>query len=152
MDSRKIALASLLAAIYVVIGYFIPFIAFGQYQCRIQDCLYALLPLFGYAGVFGLTLGGLIYNFYGFFIGVALGPLDLLSPFVFLIPKILIMKHGAKMLPIHVLAVAVWVGFLLQLMFGTPWVIAAFTVGIGEFIAEIVLGIPLLKTLEKILK
>lgn len=149
LNSRKIALASLLAAIYVVIGYFIPFIAFGQYQCRIQDCLYALIPLFGMTGVFGTFLGHLIYNIYGFGVGIALGPLDLLSPFIFLIPKLLLSKYGIKTLPVHITFVAVWVAFLLNLQFGVPIVVGIVSVGIGETIAEGVFGVPLYKSIQK---
>jgi uncharacterized membrane protein len=142
LDTKTLSIASLLGASYVVIGYFIPFIAFGQYQCRIQDALYALIPLFGFAGVAGTFLGHFIYNLYGFSIGVALGPLDLLSPFIFLIPKVLLWKHGLKTLPIHILFVAVWVGLLLQLQFALPLSISVVSVGVGELIAE-GLGVPL---------
>ena len=150
MEIKRKVISGLLALTYFVIGYFIPFIAFGQYQCRIQDSLYALIPLFGFSGVVGTFLGHLIYNIYGFSIGIALGWPDLLSPFLFLIPKILLWKFGLKALPIHFLFVALWVGVLLQIQFGVSLLIGSINVGIGEAIA-LGIGVPLNYTFRRII-
>jgi len=87
---------------------------------------------------------------YGFGTGIALGVFDLASPFIFLVPKVLIWKFGnpsIKRLTLttftHVLFVAFWVAWLLYTLFGLPFWVSVLTVGAGEFIAEILLGIPL---------
>jgi len=149
MKTKEITIGIMFSSLYVVIGYFIPFIAFGQFQCRIQDCLYALIPLFGLPSVIGLTIGSMIYNSYGFITGFALGPLDLLSPFIFVIPKLLIWKNGLKALPVHIVFIALWVGSLLYLEYGLPLQMGIISVGIGETIAES-LGVPLYYVFDKI--
>ena len=82
-------------------------------------------------------------NLYGFGVGLALGFGDLLSPFILLLPKLLIWKFGLKAVPVHVIAVALWVSYLLNAMFGVPFWLSVLTVGAGEAAAEIGLGVPL---------
>ena len=147
MKSKNTALITILGALYVVIGLAIPSIGFGAIQCRISDALHALIVVFGMPAVIGLTLGELIYNLYGFSTGFALGTLDLLSPIIFIIPKLLIYKIGYKGLLVHVAFIAVWVAYLLSL-FNVPFFSSIITVGVGSFIAEVVLGIPLAKIVE----
>lgn len=137
MKTKEIAISSILASLYVIIGYILPLgIMFGQINFRLQDCLYALIPLFGESGLIGTFLGHLLFNLYGFSMGYALGLLDLLSPFIFLLPKYLLWKKGLKALPIHVLFVALWIGFLLERVVGVPLLIGIISVGIGESICE----------------
>lgn len=147
--TRQTTTMAILAALYVSIGLAIPFISFGVIQCRISDALYPLISVFGLPSVVALTLGQFIYNFYGYTIGVALGPLDLLSPLMFLPAKIAIWKWGLKAVPLHVMSVALWVPFLLNQMFNIPMIATIPTVGIGELIAEIVVGIPLTLALRR---
>lgn len=150
MKSKEITQAAVLAALYVAIGLVIPFISFGAIQCRISDALYPLIAILGTPALIGLTLGHIIYNAYGFVTGFALGPLDvLLSPLIFFGAKLAIWKWGLKAVPIHVVAVALWVPYLLNNLFGIPYWPLVITVGIGEAIAELVLGIPLAIGVQK---
>jgi len=139
---------ALLAALYFVIGFAIPMLGFGMFQIRLGDALYPCIPLFGIEGVIGLTIGQFIYNVYGFGLGMAIGPWDLLSPLLFLPFKWLIYKKGIKMVPLHIIAVALWIPFLLNMEFGAPFWFAVLTVGGGETIAE-GLGILLYKALKE---
>jgi len=154
MDSKNIALMSVLASLYVVMGLFIPMYSFGQFQCRISDALYPLIAVLGTPAMWGLFLGHLIYNTYGYISGFALGPLDMIvSPFLFLIPKHLIKRYGYKAVPVHVIFVGLWVPFLICLVNpNTPWMayppILLSVMG-GEVIAEVILGIPLAKLVKK---
>lgn len=144
MKSKEIAQAAVLAALYIAIGLVIPFISFGAIQCRVSDALYPLIAVLGTPALIGLTLGHAIYNFYGYTIGAALGPMDvILSPLIFLAAKFAIWKWGYRAVPIHVVAVALWVPYLLNTLFGVPYWPAVITVGVGEAVAELVLGIPL---------
>jgi hypothetical protein len=93
-------------------------------------------------------LGTIILNTYGYAIGIAVGPLDLLSPFIFIAPKVAIWKLGLKGVWIHVLFVGLWVGFMLHLMYGLPFFLSAVLVGAGEAISEGV-GVVLVATIRK---
>lgn len=149
MKSKDVTLIAISASLYVVIGLVIPFISFGAIQCRVSDALYPLIAILGTPALIGLTIGHAIYNLWGYSTGVALGILDvLLSPLIFLIAKILIWKYGLRAVPIHVIFVALWVPYLLNSLFGAPYWPLVISVGIGEAIAEIAIGIPVAKAVE----
>ena len=150
MKTRTIALVTILASLYLALGFGLQNVAFGQFQIRVADALYPLIAVLGLPCLFGTFLGHFIFNVYGFGTGIALGIGDLLSPFIFLIPKFLIWKRGNPTMVkltlttlTHVLFVAFWVSWLLYTMFSIPYWLSVWTVGFGEFIAEIVLGVPL---------
>lgn len=150
MKSKDITQVAVLAALYIAIGLVIPSISFGAIQCRVSDALYPLIAVLGMPALIGLTLGHVIYNFYGYFTGFALGLLDVIvSPLLFLVAKLLIWKYGLKAVPIHVVFVALWVPYLLTTLFGLPYWPLVISVGIGEAVAELVLGIPLAKLVEQ---
>lgn len=149
MNAKSLSLAAISASCYVVLGFVLQSVAFGPVQVRVADALYPLIAVFGWSWLVGTFLGHLIFNGYGFAAGIALGSLDLLSPFVFLPAKWLIKRFGLKAVPIHVLFVAVWVGYLLNSLFGLPFLPTALLVGVGEFVAEIVLGVPVAIAVRK---
>ena len=156
MNSKDIALATILAALYFLIGThpLIAMFSFSGVQCRISDALYPLIGILGTPALIGLTIGHFIYNFYGGLINVALGPLDIFgSPLLFIIPKLAIWKFGYKAVPLHVAFVALWVPYLVCLWvptvpFTAYWSLVV-SIGAGEAIAEIMLGIPLAKYVMK---
>jgi len=158
LNSKFLAVTSIIASLYLVLGFSLQGIAFGNIQVRVADALYPLIGILGLPCLIGTFLGHFIFNFYGFNVGIALGIGDLASPFIFLIPKLLIYKYGKTPLTlimttfIHVLFVAFWVAWLLYTLFGLPFWLSIFTVGVGEFIAEILLGMPLAITIKKRLK
>jgi len=147
MNTKSLALTVIFTSLYILLGFGLQNLAFGNIQIRVADALYPLISVFGFPCLTGTFLGHLIFNAYGFGIGIALGIGDLASPFIFLIPKILIYKYGnsiGKLILttfIHVLFVAFWVAWLLYIMFNIPFWLSVITV--GEFTAEIILGIPL---------
>jgi len=150
MKTKEITLTAVLAALYIGIGLIVPFISFGPIQCRVSDALYPLIAVLGTPALVGLTLGHFIYNLFGYSTGIALGLMDvILSPSIFLVAKILIWKHGYRAVPVHVILVAMWVPYMLNTMFGLPYWPLVISVGIGEAIAELVLGIPLAKLVER---
>ena len=148
MKTKELTQATILAAVYVALGVLIPFIGFGAIQCRVSDALAPLITIFGMPGVIGLTIGELIYNFYGYTTGFALGWLDLLSPIILIVPKIAICKLGYKGLIIHIVTVTLWVSYLLT-AFGVPFMASLITVGLGCFIPQVLLGIPLTELVKK---
>jgi len=135
MNKKDLALASILAALYAALGLGLAPISYLMIQCRIADALYPLIALFGWPALIGLTIGQFITN-----LASPLGFIDLLSPILFLPAKYFIKRFGFKAVPIHVLSVALWVALMLNLVFGLPYWITVIYVGIGEAIAELVLG------------
>jgi len=107
---------------------------------RVACATIPLIAIVGMPATIGITIGHLMFN-----IGSPLGTLDMLSPFVFLIPRLLIQKYGVKMMPIHTLSVGVWVAYILS-TFGLPFFPIFLTVTIGETVAEWLLGYILLYT------
>jgi len=143
VNSKDIALAAILGALYVVIGgpwSPLHLVSFGLFQCRVSDALYPLIGLFGIWSLIGLVIGHFIFNFLGLMTGFALGPLDMLSVPLFIPAKIAIWKWGFKAVPLHVISVGLWVPYLLMIMFGVPYWIGVVTVTGGEIIAELGIG------------
>lgn len=152
MKSKFLATASILAALYLMLGFGLQNIAFGIIQVRVADALYPLIAVLGTPALTGTFLGHLIFNCYGYSVGIALGVGDLASPFIFLIPKLAIYKWKFKAVPLHVAFVAVWVAWLLYCMFNVPFWISVLTVGAGELVAEVVLGVPLAIAIQRRVK
>ena len=146
---KLLAISTIIASLYLALGFLLQSVAFGMIQVRIADALYPLIAVLGFPALIGTFLGHLTFNIYGFSVGLALGVGDLASPFIFLIPKLAIYKWKLKAVPLHVLFVALWVAWLLYTMFGIPFWISVVTVGIGETIAEIVLGVPLAMAIQR---
>jgi len=125
MKTRDLLLTSIVASLYFVLGFLFQSIAFGQVQVRVADALYPLISL-GSPFLIGTFLGHFLFNLYGFSTGLALGLGDLLSPFLFLVPKLLIWRYGKSRVLlfltvlVHVITVALWVSFLLETLFGVP--------------------------------
>jgi len=138
MKSKQIALTAIFAALYYALGIVFQPISFGAIQIRVACALIPLIGVFGYPATIGLTIGHLLFN-----IGSPLGTLDLLSPFVFLIPRLLIQRYGVKTMPIHTITVGIWVAYILS-TFGLPFFPIFLTVTIGETVAEWFLGYILL--------
>lgn len=149
MKVKDLAVAVVFAALYVAIGFVLQSVAFGPIQVRVADALYPLIAMFGWPCLWGTFLGHFVFNIYGFGVGIALGALDLFSPLLFLPAKYAILRWKLKAVPLHILSVALWVSFLLNLLFGAPFWICVLTVGIGETVAELAIGVPLAVAIKK---
>jgi len=64
-NTRSLALAALLAALYSAYVFYFAFASFGPLQVRLVDALLPLSILFGPPAIVGLTIGCLIGNFFG---------------------------------------------------------------------------------------
>lgn len=142
LSRKNLMLVVVVAALYNVLGLIFAGISFGPVQVRASNILIPMISIFGFPGVIGTVLGTFILNLYGYAVGLAVGPLDLISAFVFLPARWLIARYGLKAVPIHVVCVGLWVGYLLNSVYGLPFMITALMVGVGEAVAEIVLGVP----------
>ena len=59
---------AMIAAAYAVVSLVLAPISFGAVQARISEAL-TLMPVFGFANVYGITIGCFITNLVGFFTG-----------------------------------------------------------------------------------
>lgn len=144
MKSKDLSLAILFAATYYVITLVIAPIAFLQIQCRVSDALYALLPLYGWPLCLGITVANFAGN-----LSSPLGLLDLITPFICVVPQILVWKFGQKMQFVLIGAIAVWVAFMLYWVYDLPLLSSILSVGVGEAIAVIGIGFPLYYAIKK---
>ena len=64
METRKIALASVIAALYAIGVILLAPISFLIFQVRIADALIPLSILFGWPVIVGVTLGNIVANIY----------------------------------------------------------------------------------------
>lgn len=155
---RKMATASVIAAMYVALTVALPFISFGPVQCRIAEAL-TILPALTPSAIPGLAVGCAIANF----IGIAANPVGawdiLIGSFATLAAAVLSrrLRHlQIKGVPVWsvlmpVLFNAVIVGGELSLFLpdGAPWWLAMLQVGLGELIACVGLGIPLYAAIKR---
>lgn len=68
MNSRKMAIVCMIAAIYADLTTVLAPISFGPIQVRISEVL-TLLPIFYYPAIYGVILGCFLANLIGFFMG-----------------------------------------------------------------------------------
>lgn len=152
MDKRLKLLvhAAVIAAMYAAITLFTParFLAYEGWQVRIAEAM-TLLPMVTPAAIPGLFVGCIIVNLFS--------PVVSIYDIVFgslatLIAGYLTHKIKNKWLAAlpPVLINAVVVGLVLAFTAGLPFWLTALQVGVGQAIACYVLGIPLLKAIEKL--
>lgn len=160
---KKIAINAMVAALYFVLS--LPFMSliFGPVQMRIAEAL-TLLPVFAVSPVAGLTLGCVLVNLLGAVSGAnILGPLDivfgsaatLLAGFL----SYALRDVRIKCLPLlsalmPVLANGIVVGLELTFVISggfnlSVFLVNAAQVALGEAIACFVLGLPMVRALEK---
>ena len=65
METRKIALGSIIAALYAIGVVLLAPISFLLFQVRVADALIPLSIVFGMPVVLGVTLGNIVANIYG---------------------------------------------------------------------------------------
>ncbi len=147
MKTRTIARIGLLAGLYAVITLSAHPISYGPIQVRISELL-TLLPFYfgGWAAV-GLWIGAMIANSFG-----GLGLIDIIfGAGLTLVAGLLTARAGslitAAIPPIVINAFGV--AFILHLVMGVSYPVTVLYVGIGQFAAVGLLGVPVMKLLEK---
>ncbi|MBE5771762.1 MAG: QueT transporter family protein [Clostridiales bacterium] len=143
---KNLCLSGIIAALYAGLTILLQAFSFGAVQVRVSEAM-TLLPLLTPAAIPGLAIGCFIANLI----------CSTWQDWVFgtmatLIAAILTRKlrknvYLAAAMP--VLANALIIGPMLYWMFGGSWLLNILTVGVGEAIACFLLGIPLIKSLEK---
>lgn len=147
--SMWIAQSAIIAALYVVITVVLAPFGFGEVQLRVSEAL-TILPVFTPAAIPGLFIGCLLGNLLGggIILDVLVGTIATLIGAIgtYMLRRY---KYIAPIAPI--LANTILVPFVLKYGYNIPLPIPMMmlTVGIGEVLSCGVLGIALMKVLEK---
>lgn len=140
--------ASLYAIVTIVLGSF----GYSWIQIRISESLTVLPFLMGFPAVSGLTMGCVIANLFS-----PIGLPDIIfGPILTFFAAMLSWKasFGRKIFAcvypiiLNAFGVSVYVSYF----YGVSYFLSIFTIGIGESIAVILIGYPLLIALDKIWK
>jgi uncharacterized membrane protein len=150
--SVKIILSALIASIYAVVTIALASFGYSYIQIRISEGLTPLPFLMGFPAVAGLTIGCMIANFLS-----PIGLADLVfGSLLTFFAAVLSWKanFGRKLVAcaypifINAFGVSIYVSYF----YGVPYFFSVLTIGIGESIAVLVVGYPLLKIIEKMSK
>jgi len=146
MDTTKIVRVAVIAALYAAVTILLAPISYGAVQVRVSEAL-TILPFIFPESVLGLFVGCLISNIYG-----GLGIIDI----IFGSLATLTAGYLTSKMPNHYLAPlppvlinAVVVGFILKYVLGAPLFLSMLYVGVGQFVACYLLGLPLLFWLRR---
>lgn len=147
--SLNLAIAALIAATYstmtVVLGSF----GYSWVQIRISEALTPLPFLMGFPAVAGLTLGCVLANCFSP-VGLPdmiFGPLLTLLAAVFSWKLNFGKKAVACIYP--VLVNAFGVSAYISSFYNVPYLMSVVTIAVGEFMAAVFVGYPLLTTIER---
>lgn len=141
--------AALYAALVVVLGAF----SYGPVQVRIADSLLAAIPLLGFAGVLGHTLGVFIANMFS-----TAGLIDLLNTvpsFVMAYVVYYVYKRTQNDYTVILTCLAysavigTTVGWMLSYLYALPLLLTIVYVAIGNIIASVLIGWPVFKVLKR---
>ena len=161
--ANKISKQAMIAAMYTVLCVALSPITYGAIQVRISEAL-TLLPVFGAVNIWGVTIGCFLTNLIGLFTGAnILGAFDIffgtLATLLAACLSYLLRDIRFKGLPIlsalpPIIINAVVVGLELCVMLtgGFNWAVfglQAISVAIGQGLSCLVLGLILIRVIEK---
>jgi len=156
-DTRSLALAALLAALYAAYVLLFGFVSFGPLQFRLVDALIPLSMLFGPPAIVGVTVGCFIGNALGPNLGIVDivgGPTAnlLAATLAWAITQRRFQGAWALGVSLQILVISAVVGTYVVILAGAPGV--PFWVGwLGFLGSEIVpigiIGYPLLKAVDR---
>jgi len=148
VKSIAIAIVAIYAALYAVLVVVLGPFSYGPIQLRVADALVALIPIFGWAGVIGHTVGVLVANIFS-----PAGPLDLLNTIPSFIMAVVVWKLSKRSLitgtVLYSVVLAGTVGAMLSYLYGLPLLATYFYVLIGNVVATTVIGYPLYRGVKK---
>ena len=163
MSIKLLARTAMIAAIYTAISLFFAPLSFGPFQVRISEAL-VLLPVIAPGSIIGLTVGCILTNTVGFFMGAnIIGWADIIFGSAATLIAALctyafrnIRFRGVPVLSAipPVLCNAVIIGAELTFVFNGSFQLAffasqAFSVGIGQIVSCMLFGLPLVLYIEK---
>ena len=161
--ARRIAVAGLIGAAYLTLCAALPMLSFGQIQVRFAE-VFTLLPLFTPAGIWGVTIGCALSNIYGLALGTnIIGIWDIFfgSAATFLAALLTYRFRHVEWRGLPVLSAlfpvllnGLVVGAELTAVMSPGFDLCIFalnfsSVAFGEFIACVVIGLPLVRYLRQ---
>ena len=154
MNTREIALGSIIAALYAITVILLAPISFFLFQVRIADALIPLSIIFGVPVIWGVTLGNIVANIYG-----GLGIIDIIGgSLANLVAAYIGWRIGSRnFLGSQFIAtiaqnliISSIVGFYLAVLFEVPFEAGFFSVLTGSLISMNIIGYLLILILQKI--
>jgi len=147
--SLKVAIAALIASTYSIMTVILGPFGYSWVQVRISEALAPLPFLMGFPAVVGLTLGCALANWFS-----PVGLPDMIfGPLLTFCSAILSWKvnFGKRVVACiyPVLVNAFGVSAYVSSFYGVPYVMSVTTIAIGEFIAAVLVGYPLLTAIER---
>ena len=152
-QSKDLALISVYAALYAALVVVLGGFSYGPIQIRVADSMLAAVPLLGFAGVLGHTLGVFIANIFS-----PLGLVDLLNTIPsFAMASLVYYVYKRTNNDYTVIGTCVaysavlglTVGWMLSYILGFPMLETAVYVFIGNTIASVLIGFPIFKLLKR---
>lgn len=151
MEIKKLCISIMFASLYVALTIVFQPISFLGIQVRVANLLLALIPLFGFPSVVGITLGVSIAN-----LSSPLGLIDMISVIPTFIGAVVIYKMSSKSvlagLVFYNLIIGAWLSIMLNIVFNAPVLIGYFYLLIGLSIANMGIGYPIYKALKRRIK
>lgn len=152
INTKRLVRTALVAAIYAALTVFLAPISYGSLQFRVSELL-VLLAFYDPFYIGGLTLGCFIANLLG-----PNGTLDVIFGTIATFLSVGAISLTAKYMKnkASLFIASLWptifngliIGWVLNVSFGIPLLIAAGEVAIGEFVVITIVGIPVYKFIE----
>ena len=142
---KSLAVSGIIAALYATLTIVLTPLSYGPVQFRISEAL-TLLPFYIPEAVWGLFVGCVVANFFGngFWDVVVGGAATFVAGYLSRRMPWLWLASGPPVLVNMAL-----IGPMLHMLLGVPLWITIFSVGLGQLGACCVVGLPLMKALEK---
>ncbi len=145
---KSLARAALIAALYVVLVYVFQPISFGAVQLRVAESL-TVLPILFPEAIAGLYIGALLANLLG-----GLGLWDIFGGSLVTLLAAYVTYHFRDSWIAYaspIILNALLVSLYLQFIFAQPYFFVAASIGLGQLVAVVGLGLPLVRFLKQML-
>ena len=146
--TKTLAIGVVYAALYAALVVANLPLSYGAVQVRLADAMVALIPIFGWAGILGHTVGVFLSNIFS-----PVGWIDMLNTIPSFVMAVVIWKLRNKSVIsgtiLYSLVLAGTVGAMLSYVYGLPLLATFFYVLIGNLIATTLIGVPLYKAIKK---
>jgi len=151
LKAKDVALMGILAAVYTAGVYVLPAISFLTINVRVADMIRGIIPFFGWPAIIGISLGHFCANLMS-----PLGPIDLLSPLVVLVPSYLAYIISKRLMivcfvPVW-LSLSAWVSFVISFVGGVDYMTMFSIITPQVFISDYILPTALAYALKKAYK
>jgi len=154
INTKKIAVMAIFAALYAVGVIYLAFMSFGPIQVRIADAMLPLSMIFGLPSALGLTLGCFVSSVYG----SPYGPIDIvggsIANFVACVLAWYIGRKGGRIQRfagtiVQSVVISLIVGIYLGPLANVPVLLSVAGLLAGEVVAINIIGFPLQEAVRR---